>query len=69
MEKKPNLVRLGTAANRSKHYPVSLAESLRQLASMVPLTKAGQARLEKAEREEAESKLRNSSKASKKPRL
>jgi len=68
MEQKSNRVRLGTAAERSKHYPLSLAESLRQLSSMVPLTKAGQARLEKAEREEAKSKLKNSP-TSKKPRL
>ena len=68
MEKKQHPLRLGTAADREKFLPMSLAEGLRQLATMVPLTKTGQARLEKAEREEAEAKLKKSAPAKKKPR-
>jgi len=68
MEKKQHRPRLGTAADREKFLPVSLAEGLRQLATMVPLTKSGQARLEKAEREEAKAKLKQSMPATKKPR-
>jgi len=69
MEKKQHRPRLGTAADCAKFYPASLAEGLRQLATMVPSTKSGQARLEKAEREEAEAKLKQSATGTKKPRL
>jgi hypothetical protein len=65
MEKKTNLVRFGTAEDAAKFYPVSLAEGLRQLKHSVPLTAYGQARLEKAEREEAEARQKKST-ASKK---
>ena len=68
METKQQRPRLGTAADRDKFLPMSLAEGLRQLATMVPLTKTGQARLKKAEREEAEAKLKQSAPATKKPR-
>jgi len=68
MEKKQHRPRLATAADRDKFLPASLAEGLRQLATMVPLTAYGQARLEKAEREEAEAKLKQSAPATKKPR-
>ena len=68
MEKKQHRPRLATAADCAMFYPASLAEGLRQLATMVPLTKSGQARLEKAEREEAKAKLKQSMPATKKPR-
>jgi hypothetical protein len=68
MEKKPERVRMGSAADRSKDSPFSLAEMLQQLSTMVPLTESGRARLEQAEREEAEAKLKKSTKAEKKPR-
>jgi len=68
MGTKTNLVRFGTAEDAAKFYPVSLAEGLRQLKRSVPLTAYGQARLEKAEREEVEAKRKKPSTASKKPR-
>ena len=66
MKTKTNLVRFGTAEDAAKFYPVSLAEGLRQLKRSVPLTAYGQARLEKAEREEA--KLKQSAPPTKNPR-
>jgi hypothetical protein len=69
MEKKRVIVRrLVTREEILKQPPPTLAEMLRQLKLTVPLTPSGQARLEKAEREEAEAKRKNSSTVSKKPR-
>ena len=70
MKKKPSKLRLrfGTAKDAAEFYPLTQAEVLRQIATMVPLSAYGQTRLEKAEREEAEAKLKKSAPATKKPR-
>jgi len=68
MEKKRNTSDFLTREKRWNQPPVTAGEALRQLKRSVPLTASGQARLEKAEREEAESKRKKSMPATKKPR-